>query len=312
MSITKKACQYNNRCEDAVPLVSVIIAAYGMPDYLNEAVRSVCNQTFKDYEIIVVDDCSGDEVVSRYQLPKSARLICHEKRFGAAAATRNTGLKVARGKYVAFLDQDDVWLPDKLALQVKALEENPEAGLVFCHYTAVDSSLQPISKQRRVRRYVRDPLKKMIGGCFITTPSTVMARKSVVEECGMFDESIKGASDWDFYLRVARQYAFIAIPEPTIMYRLHPDQLHNNTALMDAAKIAIMDKTLEWAINERPDLINWVRRKYARMLYKMGRLELQSNYNPSLAYDILHRSRAIWFWGIRVHVLIIKAILRMR
>ena len=107
------------------PVVSVIIAAYQAPNYLKQAIESVQSQTFRDYEIIVVDDCSGEEYTSQYYLPEEATLICHKERYGAPAAPRNTGIRAARGKYVAFLDHDDVWLPDKLAVQVQALEDNP-------------------------------------------------------------------------------------------------------------------------------------------------------------------------------------------
>jgi glycosyltransferase involved in cell wall biosynthesis len=292
-----------------MPRVSVIIPAYGLPDYLNEAVRSVCAQTYKDYEIIVVDDCSGADTVARYHLPENARLICHEKRFGAAAAGRNTGLRAASGDYAAFLDQDDFWLPEKLAIQVNALEQQRHAGLAFCHYHEVDKSLHPLPKQRTARKRVRDPLKKMITGCFIRTPSTVLARMSAVRECGMFDESVLGVSDWDFYLRLARRYPFVAIPKSLVLYRMHPEQLHKNAAVMRSGTLRVMDKTLEWARNERPALQRWVERFYGRILRKIGRSQLCDKHDTSLALATLRRARRMRPWDVRIHGLMVRGMI---
>jgi glycosyltransferase involved in cell wall biosynthesis len=292
-----------------MPLVSVIIAAYGKPEYLNVAVQSVCKQTCGDYEIIVVDDCSGDDIVARYCLPERARLLCHEKRFGAAAATRNTGLRAANGEYVAFLDQDDVWLPEKLAIQVKALEQNPRAALTFCHYTAVDESLHPLPEQRRARKSVRDPLKKMIAGCFIRTPSTVLARLIAIRECGMFDESVIGTSDWDLYLRLARRYVFVAVPEPLVLYRMHPEQLHRKTAVIRSATLRVMDKTLEWVRSDRPELQRRVERFYGRILRKIGSSQLRDQSDPALALDTLRKARRMRPWDVRIHGLIFCSML---
>jgi len=292
-----------------MPLVSVIIAAYGKPEYLNAAVQSVCAQTYSDYEIIVVDDCSGADVAGRYRLPEKTRLLCHEKRFGAAAATRNTGLRAANGEYVAFLDQDDLWLPEKLAIQVKAMEQNPHAALAFCHYTAVDESLLPLAEQRRARRSVRDPLKKMIAGCFIRTPSTVLARLLAIRECGMFDESVIGTSDWDLYLRLARRYAFVAIPEPLVLYRMHPEQLHRKTEVMRSATLHVMEKTLNWVRSDRPEMQRRVERFYGRILRKIGSSQLRDEHDPALALDTLRKARQMRPWDVRIHGLIIRSML---
>lgn len=294
------------------PLVSVVVAAYGSPDYLNQAIRSVNEQTFRDYEIIVVDDCSGDEVVSRYELPDSATLIRHKKRFGAAAATRNTGLRAAAGRYVALLDQDDVWLPEKLAIQVEAMEEAGGEAVVFCHTTSVDPSLTPLARQGRIRRRVRHPLRKLLGGCFIRTPSTVLAPLEAVRECGMFDETILGASDWDFYLRMAKRCAFVPIADRLVLYRMHPAQLHRKIPFMNTANVAVMEKTLQWVREERPELTNRARSRYARVLYKVACHQLTADGDAAAAVDTLRRARSLWLWNARALMLAARAGWRMR
>jgi len=294
------------------PLVSVIVAAYGMPDYLNQAVRSVCEQTFRDYELIVVDDCSGEDVVSRYEFPGSATLIRHQTRFGAAAATRNTGIRAAAGRYAAFLDQDDVWLARKLAIQMEAMERAGGDALVFCHTSAVDPSLSPVAGQGRIRRRIRNPLRKLLGGCFIPTPSTVLAPLEAVRECGMFDETIRGASDWDFYLRMARRSPFVPVADRLVLYRMHPEQLHRKIPFMNTAKIAVMEKTLEWVRRERPELAYRARSRYARVLYKVACHQLEVDGDPASALDTLRSARSLWLWNGRALLLSARAAWRVR
>ena len=294
------------------PLVSVVVTAYQQPDYLNQAVESVLAQTFADYELIVVDDCSGEDTVRQYRLPPQARLMCHSERRGAAAFTRNTGMKAARGKYVALMDQDDVWLPDKLQAQVESLESNPQAGLSFCHFTVVDESLRPLPNQRRPRRRVRDPLRKLIRGCFIRTPSMVLFRRDVLEEVGYSDESIVGSADRDLYMTVARKYPFVAVPQALVLYRMHPKQFHRRNSTMRVGKIKVMDKTLDWANRERPDLVSAVRRSYCRILRQIGRSEMLEEDNPEEAVRTLHRARKMWPWNVRTYGLLVRAICRSR
>lgn len=276
------------------PTVSVIIPAYNMPNYLNQAVESVCSQTFTDYELIVVDDASSDEVVSQYKLPPNARLIRRKERFGAAAATRNTGLKEARGKYVAFLDQDDIWFPDKLSMQVEALEHSPHASLVFCHYILVNELLEPLEKQDKPVDAISDSFLQIIDHCFIRTPSTVLVKRDVLDACGLFDEQIMGASDWDLYIRIARDHKFIVIPDSLVQYRMHQDQLHHQNKMMNEAMIQIMQKTYAWALKERPALAGTVRRCYCRYLWQVGKDFLRTDGDRRTALGYLYRSASVW------------------
>lgn len=291
------------------PVVSVVIPAYGLPDYLNEAVESVCRQTFLDYEIIVVDDGSPEGVVERYKLPQTAQLIVHDHHGGAGAATRNTGLRAARGKYVAFLDQDDIWLPETLERQVEALERNPDIAIAFCHYTVVDENLTPLPVQRPPRRGVRDPLKKLISGCFIRTPSTVLVRRDAVEECGRFDESIVGGSDWDFYLRLARRHKFIAVPESLVLYRTHPRQMHKDEVVMRRAKFMVLEKALDWSRDERWGIRKAVRRSYCRLCRQTAQAQLARGQSEEARKSVLQAIRA-WPWTLRNYGLLLKVRLR--
>ncbi|MGI6295137.1 MAG: glycosyltransferase family 2 protein [Armatimonadota bacterium] len=288
------------------PTVSVIIAAYKAPEYLNQAIESVAAQTFNDYEIIVVDDGSGEEYTSQYRLPENATLICHPHNVGAVAATRNTGIRVSRGKYLAFLDQDDIWVPEKLAVQVKAFEDNPGAGLVYSHYKAVDERLNPVGGETKRRSSLRDPLKKLSRGCIIRSPSCVMIPRRVIDECGMFDESIPGASDWELYWRIASRYSFVVSPDQLTLYRMHSDQLHKRKPYMHAAKLLMMDKALKWSQSERPDMLKCVRHNYGRVLRQLAIAKLEDD--PAGAVEIMRHSIAMWPYNIRHYLYLARII----
>ncbi len=206
------------------PTVSVVVATYKRPDYLNQALDSVYAQTFSDYEVIVADDGSGDEYTSRYNLRPDTKLVCQEIEGRRPKRNRNLATRVARGRYIAYLDDDDLWLPEKLEKQVRILEEHPDAGLTYCHRTMVDDSLQPLASQTAPETYV--------GNCFahlikknITLPSCVLIRREALDRCGLFDESLTMAEDWEMWTRISLFYSFHGDATPLVLYRVHPDQL---------------------------------------------------------------------------------------
>ncbi|PYS49191.1 MAG: family 2 glycosyl transferase [Acidobacteria bacterium] len=203
------------------PLVSVIIPTYNYAHFLSEAIQSVCDQTFRDFEIIVVDGGSTDntrEVVDRFG--SRVRYI-YQENLGPIVA-RNTGIEAARGEYLAFLDADDYWLPQKLERQVALMNERPQVALVYSTIYQFESKSgaivgeYPVSKCRQGH-----VLRDLYLSCFVPSP-TPMVRKSVLTEVGCFDESIRyGSEDWELWMRVAARYELAFVPEPLAMYRYH-------------------------------------------------------------------------------------------
>lgn len=234
------------------PAVSVVISTYKRPGYLREALDSVYRQTFTDYEVIVVDDGSGPETTQTYELRDNTRLICHETPQRGCAATKNTGTRAARGRYVAYLDDDDTWYPEKLAAQVRALDENPEVALAHCHVTLVDESMRPVPEQPKPKPVPRDGLRRLAHGNFIKSPSVVMLRREVFEELGGFDEVVGGAEDWEMWMRIANKHSLYCIPEPLAYYRVHGSQLTGKSLTSRRADARVFEKMLAWARKEAP------------------------------------------------------------
>ncbi|MEN6356208.1 MAG: glycosyltransferase family A protein [Armatimonadota bacterium] len=229
------------------PMVSVVISAYKRPAYLNQALHSVYEQTFTDYEVIVVDDGSGDEYTRQYDLGRNTRLIVHDAAQRGCAATKNTGIKASRGRYVAFLDDDDLWLPGKLESQVRAMEEHPEVGLAFCHYTLVDQDLHPLNYQRSPKKLPVDLFKRLLGGNIIKSPSAVMLRRDAIADVGGFNETLCGAEDWEMWIRVAYKYGFWSDDMPLILYRTHPKQMTGKFLTCRRADMQVMETIMKWS-----------------------------------------------------------------
>jgi glycosyltransferase involved in cell wall biosynthesis len=200
-----------------MPLVSVIITTRNRCEILGRAVESVLAQTFKDYELIVVDDASTDgtpEVLGGYR--GVSRVVRVEASRGANHA-RNLGLSQATGRLVAYLDDDDRWLPRKLERQVAAFEEIPDAVLVGCRFR-IDGKVRKIPEEIGYERLLKGNL---LGGF-----SMCAFPRKLVEKTGGMDESLRNAQDWDLWLKLARYGRTVCVPECLVDYSTsQPDRI---------------------------------------------------------------------------------------
>lgn len=233
------------------PLVSIIIPTYKRSVFLDRALASVYAQTYTNWEIIVVDDnddCSSyreetETVVSAYRDDPRVRYIKHRENRGAATA-RNTGIRETRGEFVAFLDDDDQWLPEKLARQVEALlQAPPSTVLSYTAFTRVFSS--------KVSKTVRqgppdDLLRRLLVKNIIATTSTVLCRRQVLLQVDMFDESLPAREDYDLFFRLAERFSFSYIDMPLVLLQTHAhDNLDRNLTAKTAAYDALYNKHRE-------------------------------------------------------------------
>jgi glycosyltransferase involved in cell wall biosynthesis len=199
------------------PLVSVVIPTYNRAATLLRAVDSVLAQTWPAFELLIVDDASTDDTAARIAPYLGGRVALHRRpRNGGATAARNAGIAAARGTYVAFLDSDDEWLPEKLARQVALFEAGPpDLGLVYAGLWQLVDGRPPVLVPPRQRGRVHEALRwrNLIG-----TASGVMVRRSVLLATGGFDERLPACEDWDLWLRIARDHRVDAVPEPLLRY----------------------------------------------------------------------------------------------
>jgi glycosyltransferase involved in cell wall biosynthesis len=200
-----------------MPLVSVIIPTYNRAHTIERALQSVATQTLQDFEIVVVDDASTDNttaIVTQFNDPR-VRLLKHEQNLYAGAA-RNTGMAAATGKYIAFLDSDDAWLPEKLERQVGLLEnEDQDCG---CSYTgAIIYFAGGLRKRTIDERYFRgDAITSYLLGKFTLWTPTFMFRRELLEQVAPFDPSLIRGEDVDFYLRLLQVSRLSCATEPLV------------------------------------------------------------------------------------------------
>jgi glycosyltransferase involved in cell wall biosynthesis len=198
----------------AVPDVSAIIPTYNRRELVIRAIRSALAQTREVGEIIVIDDGSTDGTDAALKAEFGDRIISVRQANAGVSAARNRGMAMARGRYIALLDSDDEWMPEKTALQVDWLDAHPDFGMVLCDVERVDIDGQPIDRFRR-RAVIREDgwVLPMVLQNPSLAPVSAMFRREVYDDVGGFDETLATAEDLDFHLRVASRWRIGVIEE---------------------------------------------------------------------------------------------------
>jgi glycosyltransferase involved in cell wall biosynthesis len=253
------------------PTVSVVIATYNYGRFLAGAVDSVLGQTRPALEVLVIDDGSTDDTASvmrRYQSELCVRYQRGANRGPAAA--RNTGIRLARGDLVAFLDADDQWLPAKLERQVPLFEAAPAVGVVYARRRLVNEAGQPLAYTQPDlhRGHVLEPLFLNNFLCL----SSAVVRRNALERSGLFDERIKLASseDYDLWLRLARDVRFDYVDEPLVLYRTGRGPDARRTEARLAVALAVMRRFLDEGGGRQWLEPTVVRRAWAETYAHMG------------------------------------------
>jgi glycosyltransferase involved in cell wall biosynthesis len=256
--------------------VSVIVPAFNAAPFLGEALESVFAQGLAGVEVVVVDDGSTDgtaEVARRFG--RGVRVLT-QPRSGSGHA-RNVGLKETTGDLVAFLDADDVWLPDKMARQLPLLEKDPALGLVFSDMVSFGAPEGEAKEEGR--SYFRE--RGFTGRCtpasiflhdMISTP-TVVLRRAVLRETGTFDPSLPIGQDTDLWLRIALAHSFAAVPSPLVRRRFHPGNTTRDSRLLARCVVEIGERYLARCIAGEPWMERALREDLARKRWHHAFLE---------------------------------------
>ena len=220
--------------------VSVIIPTYNRSTYLKGAIETALGQTYDDIEIIVVDDGSeqpyAEQTVSQFD--DSVTCLRHENNRGLSAA-RNTGIRNANGKYIAFLDDDDRWHKRKIAQQVEAIKRMPQAGIVTCLVTAITPEHNIVHCEKNAPS--GDCADELLINNNIGTPSRVLVRREALDDVGLFDESLPTKQDWDLYLRLCQSWHVAAV-EGHLCFRTIHESMSSSPDALQRDKGAILEK----------------------------------------------------------------------
>ncbi len=241
-------------------MVSAIVTTHNRRKLVKKAIDSVLSQTYKQIECIVVDDAGTDDtsVFLKEYIEKGLIqyiYIPREKSKGGNHA-RNQGIKASKGEYIAFLDDDDEWLPEKIEKQVNAMENDPEVGFVYCgiitemNFEPKLRILEPIDEIR----YKDGDLSKEVLIRIITTTTTMMVRRCVIDQVGMFDEDLKYWQEYEFSIRILQACKAKCIRENLIIYRI-----------IISDKDRLSNKIYGWE-----EAVQYIEQKHVKLLGKLS------------------------------------------
>ena len=224
------------------PRASIIVPSFNKAEYTMKTVRSLLAQTYKNYEIIVVDDGSSDDTLQLLSIfDRKISLI--EANHGGASSARNLGILHSEGEYIAFVDCDDEWYPHMLSKSIEFLENDPDLGFVFSNVDYIDCEGRIIGRHK-VKKYSGNIYHKLILENFICN-SSVVVRRSCLERVGYFDESIFVPADWDLWLRLARVYKAGYLKETLVKYRTHQSYILVNVDQTHRESMEVLKRHLK-------------------------------------------------------------------
>jgi glycosyltransferase involved in cell wall biosynthesis len=247
--------------------LAVIITVYNAAKFIHRTIKSVLSQDYPFIEMIVVDDGSTDETVGLVKtFANHVRLLHHPQCINlGAAASRNLGILSTNTRYIAFLDHDDIWYPNKVNEQIKVFERHPEVGLVYTNGHAIDENDNILNDL--LPKDFCEPCNPdaMLLSCYIQSPSSVILRRNLIEEIGMFDTNLKTASDHDLWIRASERTRLFYLPKYLFGYRKSPQQMSKCRKMWETGFYI-----LEKARKRYPYSLTVRRKRKAVLHYRLG------------------------------------------
>ena len=200
------------------PQISVIIPCYNAEATIHETIASILEQTFTDFEIIIINDGSIDNTLQVINQFSDERIQVFSFANSGPQKSRNRGIEIARGDYISFIDADALWTPDKLASQVQSLQASPNAALAYSWTDLINEHGQFVKcgRHSKIENHV---FEQLIKDDFIASGSNPLIKAEALRAVGGFDEAILAGQDWDMWLTLAAEYQFVVVPKVQILYR---------------------------------------------------------------------------------------------
>ncbi len=262
--------------------------SYNYERYLPLAIKSVLSQTHSDLELIITDDCSTDgsrEIVEQWKLLDDRIVPVFHKVNRGLAGARNSGLAVSSGEFVALCDADDIWLPEKLSIQLERFQTTPDLGVVHSDSTIIDSNGNLTGERFSLLNHRRGQItsgnlfEELCQRNFLCVP-TVVLRREAIQYAEGFDERLRSLEDWVCWTKVSRKYDFYYVEDALAQYRIHGASLSRNPKGMALNRA----NALRFLIRTFPDIPTRLR---SRMLYSLGMSDLERGDSRSAISDFL-------------------------
>lgn len=300
------------------PNISIIMPVLNGEKYISEAIESILAQTYKDYELIVVDDGCTDrtyELVEGFSKRMNAKCIHHQGNQGIARSV-NDGIRAVAGNFIAFLDHDDVWFPDFLETQVAHLNAHPDVGMVHADFQTIDDVGNVLEASVATCRKRARPCGYVFSALFLDSfvvGNSVLIRKECLDRVGGFDESLRWG-DYHLWMRIARQYKVDYTDRVLTQYRQHAAQQTRDASVRpvqsDSAGLMAIRKILETYPEVRKELgARTVRRRMASLYCDMAYTWLSSGAIENARGSLVKAIR-LWPTNLRYYAFYATSLLR--
>ncbi len=261
-----------SRTSPTKPKVSSVICVYNGARFLREAIESALNQTYPAVEVVVINDGSTDDsdaVCRQY----AGRLLYRPQPNAGLARARNRGIRESTGEYIALLDQDDAWMPDKIEKQMTLFEHNPDLGLVFADSAQFDAEGRTVITRTEAGKMRRGHVLPDLYDHNFVCSLTALCPRHVLDRVGLFWEDLRFSLDWDLWLRIAQVYPVDFVDEPLAWWRWRPNHAEDNheICLLEAYRI-ISVRQPAMAGLLRPDQNAGVKNRLARIAFSLSRI----------------------------------------
>jgi glycosyltransferase involved in cell wall biosynthesis len=297
-----------------MPLISVIIPVYNGEKTIQATIESVLNQTIANFELLIINDGSQDKTLEVVERIQDSRIKIFSYPNAGQSTSRNRGIKLAACEYVSFIDADDLWTPNKLESQLKALKENPQAAVAYSWTDWIDESGKLLGKGS-YNTEQGEVFAQLLLNDFVANGSNVLIRRDALNEVGNFDPTVTPAEDWDLWLRLASRYQFVAVQSPEVLYRISPNSASFNVWKMEASSLRVIEKAYAIA----PQSVQHLKRqslgnRYKYLTFKAiegyperkkGLVAIRLFWNAIKNDPSLLKAKVIWKVWFRIAVIIL-------
>jgi glycosyltransferase involved in cell wall biosynthesis len=289
----------------SLPKVSVIIPNYNYGKYIAKTVDSVLSQTYKCIEVVVVDDGSKDDSLNVLKNYGEALTVIRQQNQGVSPA-RNNGVRNSTGELLAFLDADDIWLPEKLERQVQRITSDGDVGLVHCAMSYVDINDNVFGENRNgLEGWIGEAILRL-KPAIVGAGSTGLVRRHIFDEVGGFDPRQTTAADWDFCYRVASRYKVAFVDEPLVLYRIHNSNMHSNVGAMEKDMRIGLEKAFA---SGNPSIMAMRAACYADFHYMLAGSYFHSG---QYAATVSNAIKSLWYKPTQIGTLLSAPLRRLR